>query len=267
MTERRVPGWLASIIGIVTVIVVWWLASAIFFRPDAGKTYTPMPSPWAVIHTIYGDTLTPYWRVFKVTITEALTGFVWGNGLALILSSVVLVIPQLEKVVVQIAVVTYCLPIVAIGGIAIIVLGGATETGGTSPTAVFLAALCCFFITVVGSILGFKSADKASLDVVKVYGGGSFVQLYKVRLVAALPSILNSLQVAVPTAFLGAVLGEYFGKIDVSVGTQLIKFQQVLDSERLWAMFLLLAVVAMIGYGIVGLIARLVTPWVSGGTS
>ena len=267
MTERRVPGWLAGIIGIVTVLAVWWLASAVAFQPEPGTSYTPLPSPWAVLDTIREDTLKPYWAIFKVTIAEALTGFAWGNGLALLLSSVVLVFPRLEKVVVQIAVVTYCLPIVAIGGIAIIVLGGATETGGTSSTAVFLAALCCFFITVVGAILGFKSADQASLDVVKVYGGGSFVQLYKVRLVAALPAILNALQVAVPTAFLGAVLGEYFGKIDVSVGTQLIKFQQVLDSEHIWALFLLLAVVAMIGYGIVGLIARFVTPWVSGGPS
>lgn len=264
MRPGRLPGWLAGLIGAAVVLGGWWLASALAFTPEPGTSYTPLPSPWAVLGTLAEDGLAPYWNVFRVTIEEALRGFAWGNGLALLLASLVLVMPRLERLVVQVAVVTYCLPIVAVGGIAIIVLGGAEEPGAPSSTAVFLAALCCFFTTVVGALLGFKSADRASLDVVRVYGGGRLTQLRKVRLVAALPAILNALQIAVPTAFLGAVLGEYMGKIDVSVGTQLIKFQQALDSERLWALFLLSALVALIGYGAVGLVARLVTPWVSG---
>jgi ABC-type nitrate/sulfonate/bicarbonate transport system permease component len=79
-----------------------------------------------------------------------------------------------------------------------------------------------------------------------------------------LPAILNALQIAVPTAFLGAVLGEYMGATDRSVGILLIRLQGNLDSERVWAVFLLCAAVALIGYGLVGLLARLVTPWISG---
>ena len=169
-----------------------------------------------------------------------------------------------EPVVTQIAVVSYCLPIVAVGGIAIVILGGAKKPGDPSATAIFLAALAVFFTTVVGALLGFKAADRASLDVVRVYGGNRWTQLVKVRLVAALPAILNALQVAVPTAFLGAVLGEYMGATDRSVGITLIRLQGDLDSVRVWAVFLLCAVVALVGYGLVGLVARLVTPWVSG---
>ncbi|WP_240771301.1 ABC transporter permease subunit [Nocardioides sp. GY 10113] len=263
---RGVPRWLAGLIGLAVVLGAWWLLAVLVFRPEPGTTYTPLPTPWAVLSTMASDGFAPYWNIFQVTISEALVGFLWGNGLALLLASLVLVAPWLERVIVQIAVVTYCLPIVAVGGIAIIVLGGADEPGGRSSTAVFLAALCCFFTTVVGALLGFRSADRASLDLISVYGGGRVTQLRKVRLVAALPAILNALQIAVPTALLGAVLGEYMGKIDVSVGTQLIKFQQVLDSERLWALFLLSALVALIGYGLLGLVARVVTPWVSGRT-
>ena len=56
----------------------------------------------------------------------------------------------------------------------------------------FLAALAVFFTTVVGALLGFKAADKASLDVVSVYGGGRFTQLRKVRLVAAVHGVSGS---------------------------------------------------------------------------
>lgn len=260
--ERRVPGWLAGIVGVTGLLGLWWLF-ALAFAPDRG-TYTPVPTPWAVLGRLADDGIGAYWPPFEVTITEAAYGFLWGNGLALLVAGTVLVLPRLEPIIVQVAVVSYCLPLVAVGGISIVVLGGATRPGDPSATAIFLAALAVFFTTVVGALLGFRSADRASLDVVHVYGGGRIAQLRKVRLVAALPAILNALQVAVPTAFLGAVLGEYLGATDRSVGITLIRLQGNLDSERVWAVFLLCALVAMVGYGALGLVARLVTPWVSG---
>lgn len=262
VAQRRIPGWLAGLVGLAALLGLWWLFAAAF-APDRGS-YTPVPSPWAVLNQLAEDGWAPYWGPFRVTITEAALGFLWGNGIALLVAGSVLVAPRLEPVIVQLAVVSYCLPLVAVGGISIVVLGGATSPGDPSATAVFLAALAVFFTTVVGSLLGFRSADRASLDVVHVYGGGRWTQLRKVRLVAALPAILNALQVAVPTAFLGAVLGEYLGATDRSVGITLIRLQGNLDSERVWAVFLLCALVAMVGYGALGVVARLVTPWVSG---
>lgn len=264
MRGRRVSGWLAGVIGAVALIAAWWVFSATVFRPPPGTTFTPVPSPFVVFQTIWQDGIAAYWGVFQVTITEALIGYAWGNALALLLAATVLLVPRIETVVVQIAVVSYCLPVVAVGGIAIVVLGGAKRAGDPSATAIFLAALAVFFTTVVGALLGFRSSDRASLDVVRVYGGSRFTQLRKVRLIAALPAILNALQIAVPSAFLGAILGEYMGGTDRGVGITLIRLQGDLDSARVWAVFLLSAIVALIGYAIVGLISRAVTPWVSG---
>lgn len=264
MRRRRLPGWLTGLIGLAALILVWWVFSLTAFTPAPGTDFTPVPTPLAVVQTLLADGLAPYWQVFQVTITEALIGFAWGNGIALLLASTVLLVPKLETVVTQIAVVTYCLPIVAVGGIAIVILGGAKRAGDPSATAIFLAALAVFFTTVVGALLGFRSADPASLDVVRVFGGGRLTQLRKVRLIAALPAILNALQIAVPTAFLGAVLGEYMGATDRSVGILLIRLQGNLDSERVWVVFLLCAAVALVGYAIVGALARIVAPWISG---
>ncbi|TXK20076.1 ABC transporter permease subunit [Homoserinibacter sp. GY 40078] len=258
------PGWLAGIVGAVVIVAAWWLLSVTVFTPPEGTDFTPVPTPLAVLQQLIADGPSAYWSVFQVTVTEALIGFAWGNGLALLLASTVLLLPRIEPVVTQIAVVSYCLPVVAVGGIAIVVLGGAKQPGDPSATAIFLAALAVFFTTVVGALAGFRAADRASLDVVRVFGGGRWTQLTKVRLIAAAPAILNALQIAVPSAFLGAVLGEYMGATDRSVGITLIRLQGNLDSTRVWAVFLLCAVVALVGYAIVGLLSRLVTPWVSG---
>lgn len=267
MRAVRVPAWAAGIIGGACLIVLWWVFSLTAFRVQEGTTFTPVPSPWAVFEWLFVDgNIAGAWGVFQPTITAAGTGYLWGNGVALILAAFVLVFPRIETVITQIAVVSYCLPIVAVGGISVVVLGGAKSPGDPSVTAIFLAALVCVFTTVVGSILGFKSADRSSLDVVRVFGGSAWTQLRKVRLIAALPAILNALQIAVPTAFLGAVLGEYLGAITAGVGPTLIRLQGQLDVAGVWSVFLLCAVFALVAYGLVGLVVRFVTPWVSGGS-
>ena len=136
--------------------------------------------------------------------------------------------------------------------------------GEPSGTAVLLAALSVFFTTVVGALLGLKSADKSSLDLITVYGGSKFTQLVKVRLIAALPAILNALQIAVPAAFLGAVLGEFFGKIEVGVGIAMILAQQNSNAPLVWALALASGAVALLGFALVGLIARGIAPWSKG---
>ena len=261
--RRTFPSWAIGTLGLVAMVAVWWLLAVTVFAPDGGD-YTPVPTPWAVLQAIGDAGLDFYWTNFSVTLREAATGYVWGNGLALALSALVLVVPQLEGILMQVAVVTYCVPIVALGSIAIIVLGGAEAPGEPSPTAVFLAALSVIFTTVVGTVLGLKAADASALDVVTVYGGSRLTQLRKVRLVAALPQVLSALQIAVPAAFLGAILGEYFGKIETGVGPALVAAQGQLQAAQVWAIFLLCALVAIVGYGAVGLVGRLVAPWSSG---
>ncbi|WP_298226311.1 ABC transporter permease subunit [Gryllotalpicola sp.] len=262
---RAFPRWAATIAGIAVILLIWWLASFIHYDQANGTAFHPVPAPWDVVDwLVIQGALPGYWPSLQPTLIEAGLGFLWGNGIALLLCALVLLVPWLETVITQIAVVSYCLPIVAVGSLAIILIGGAKNPGDPSQTGILLAALVLFFTTVSGTLLGFKSADAASVDVVRVFGGGRWSQLVKVRLVAALPAILSALQVAVPTSFLGAVLGEYMGHIDRSVGTLLIFYQSQNDSIGMWSLFLLCALVSVVGYGIVGLIARLITPWVRG---
>jgi ABC-type nitrate/sulfonate/bicarbonate transport system permease component len=260
----RLPLWAVSILGAVALVAAWWIVAALFFAPKGGGSYAAIPTPPQVVQAFLDDGIGFFWRAFSVTLGEAAVGYLWGNGLALALSALVLVLPWLEGVLSQVAVITYCIPIVAVGPLALIILGGSERAGEPSKTAIFLAALSVFFTTVVGTLLGLKAADRASLDVVSVYGGSRFTQLRKVRLIAALPSVLSALQIAVPAAFLGAVLGEYFGGIEIGVTPILVSAAVALNSPRVWAIFLLCALVAIIGYAILGLVGRLVTPWSTG---
>lgn len=256
----RLPPWLTGAIGAAAIIILWWMVATLFVSKTGAR---PIPTPLEVVLSYIDSGWEYYWRNFSVTLAEAGIGYLWGNGIALVLAGIVLVVPRLEGVAMQLAIITYCIPIVAVGMLAIVLIP-IPKPGEPSGTAVLLAALSVFFTTVVGALLGLKSADASSLDLITVYGGSRVTQLVKVRLIAALPAILSALQIAVPAAFLGAVLGEFFGKIETGVGIAMILAQQNSDAPLVWALALASGAVALLGFALVGLIARAIAPWSKG---
>jgi ABC-type nitrate/sulfonate/bicarbonate transport system permease component len=261
--DIRLPPWVTGAIGVVGLVLVWWIISVIWINPS-GKSVIPSPADVVVAAVNAGWEY--FWRNFSVTLAEAGIGYVWGNVIALLLAFLVLIVPRMEGIVTQIAILTYCVPIVAIGMIAII-LFPVPDPGQPSGTAVLLAALSVLFTTIVGALVGLKSADQTSLDLIRVYGGSKLTQLRKVRLIAALPAILNALQIAVPAAFLGAVLSEFFGKVEAGVGMSMMLAMQTAQSGLVWALAIASGIVALAGFAIVGFIARLITPWSKGASA
>jgi ABC-type nitrate/sulfonate/bicarbonate transport system permease component len=248
MSARR-STWAGGAVGIAALIGAWSLLSTTVFGPGDG-----VPTPWAVVASVFDDGWTFYSPHVEQTVAEALTGYLVGNALALGLAVLVLLVPVLERVITQIAVASYCLPIVAIGPILSLVLDGDKPMSA-------MAGLSVFFTTLIGALLGLRSADPASLDLVRAYGGGRWQQMLRVRLIAALPSTLAALKIAGPAALLGAIIGEYLGRVDSGLGIAMTIAQQQLDVPRTWGIALVSGAVAGIAYGTVGLIARYALPW------
>ncbi|SEJ24494.1 ABC transporter permease [Demequina mangrovi] len=260
---RRLPPWATAAVSAVGLVAAWWILSVTVFANVGSGDTKAIPSPPQVVSEYGNVGFDFYVTHFSVTLNEAVQGYLWGNGIALILAALVMVIPRLEGAVTQLAVISYCVPIVAIGPLLVLIFEVPAK-GEPSGTAIFIAALSVFFTTVVGSLLGLHAADKASLDVVSVYGGNAWTQLRKVRVVAALPAVLTALQIAVPAAFLGAVLGEYFGKVETGIGPAMVIAQQSLNSPRVWGIALASGAVALVLYLAVGLLTRMSTPWAKG---
>ncbi|MBF6172969.1 ABC transporter permease [Nocardia blacklockiae] len=241
---RRAGGAL----GVAALIALWWALAALGV---AGGT---VPSPWTVLHTMYTDGWALYGPNFRVTAAGALQGFLWGNGLAIALAVLVLLAPPIESLATQLAILSYCTPLLALGPIILVVFGGRTPT-------VFLAAMYCFFTTMVGTVAGLRSADRTSLDLIRAYGGGRWQQLRRVQVIAALPNTLAALKIAAPSAVLGAIIGEYLGGVDSGIGVALTAAQTSYNVPRTWGMALAAAALAGVGYAAVALLARLATPW------
>jgi ABC-type nitrate/sulfonate/bicarbonate transport system permease component len=246
--RRRMPGWVSSVIGIAALVGLWEILGATVF--SGGRA---VPTPTAVVRQIIKDGWHFYGPNLKATVTVAAKGWFWGNLLAIALAMLILLGQIFEGPLLQLGVVSYCLPIVAIGPILVLAFRGDTPR-------VVLAALAVFYTTLIGMLIGLRSADVTSLDVVRAYGGGPGKQLTKVRLRSSLPSLFAALRIAAPAAVLGAIIGEYLGA-DRGLGVAMINSEQSLDVARTWGIALVAAAVAGLGYGLTAFVGRLLTPW------
>ncbi|MEO3792584.1 ABC transporter permease subunit [Nonomuraea sp. B10E15] len=245
---RRAQG----LAGVVALVAVWWLLAVTVFAGGGA-----VPTPWAVLAGMGDDGWAFYGPNVIATVSAAAQGFLWGNGLAIGVALLVLLVPRLEAVATQLAVISYCVPLLAIGPIVLVVFGG-------EATVVFLAAISVFFTTLIGALLGLRSADQAGLDLVTVYGGGRLARLRYVQIISALPSTFAGLRISAPSALLGAIIGEYLGSNDQGIGVSLMISQQQFQVPRTWGLALVAGLIAGLGYAVVALVARVVTPWSKG---
>lgn len=258
---KSVPAWAGAVAGILVILVGWELVSLLFFRTISGRPGA-VPPPASVAAQL-GSDLTDgvYWNAIAETGLAALKGYAIGNLIAFFLAFLVLIVPWFDGLATQLAVVCSCVPVTAVAPIVVLL-----SPAGSRATSVFLAALSVIFTTVVGSLVGLRAASKTQLDVVRAYGGGRIAQLLKVRLIAALPSIMAALQIGAPAAFLGAVVGEYFLiGVDSGIGILLLAAQATASSVKLWAIGFICGGIAGLAYFLIGRLGRLLTPWSGGG--
>jgi ABC-type nitrate/sulfonate/bicarbonate transport system permease component len=109
--------------GVAVLVAVWWILAATAFRSSGA-----VPTPPAVLHQFAEDGWDFYWTNASVTLRGAAVGYLWGNLLALAVALVVLLLPVTEGVATQLAVISHCMPLTAIGPIILVVFGGRAPT-------------------------------------------------------------------------------------------------------------------------------------------
>lgn len=245
--RQAVPG----LIGFVGFLVVWEVSGRVV---NSGRQIPLIPPPTQVLDAILKDGWSYYSPNISTTLKYAVDGWVWGNVAAVVAAGLVLLVPQLEVVILQLGVTTYCLPLVAVAPLVFLVYEGETPYR-------IITVLFVFFTTLVLTLAGLRGADPTSLDVVRAYGGGRWQGLRRVRIVSALPSIFAGLKIAGPAAVLGAVLAEFFQPADSGLGVGIIRSQQQLEIPRTWGIAVVSTMIGAAAYLLTSLVARVATPW------
>ena len=211
------------------------------------------PSPVQVLQVFAerGDVL---WTNFWPTLMEAASGFLVGNTVAAVLA-VWFVHSQLaERAFYPIAVFVNTIPIIAVAPILVLLLGN-----GYAPKIV-IAALICFFPTLVNMVRGLKAVSPQMLELMRVLSANRREVLFKIRLQSSLPFLFAALKIASTTCVIGAIVGEWIGS-NYGLGALILEATYNYRAPLLYATVVLGAGMAVAAFAIVTLVERRVLKW------
>ncbi len=239
---------LMPLVGAGTLLAIW--AGLVY-----GLEVPPYiaPSPLRVAETLYSrfgmlmNNLLP-------TMIEAVSGFLLGNVVAIVIATVFVHQKTLEEAFFPMIVLINTIPVLAKAPILVLLLGNGIEP------KIAIAALICFFPTLVNMVRGLESVNPQAMELMRVLSASKREIFFKLRLQNSLPYLFSALKIAASTAVIGAIVGEWIGTT-VGIGALLIQAMYNFDSALLYATAIVGACFSVAFYFVITVIERLVVRW------
>jgi NitT/TauT family transport system permease protein len=124
-----------------------------------------------------------------------------------------------------------------------------------------IAAVLCFFPVLVNTLRGLTSVRPSSIELMRSYACGEIEIFRRVRLPTALPFIFSALKIATVLAMIGAIVGDYFGGSQESLGILIRRSAGVFAFTEAWAAIVVASVLGISFYAAVALAERAVMRW------
>ncbi|MEJ1158671.1 ABC transporter permease [Prosthecomicrobium sp. N25] len=234
--------------GIAAMIATWALLVYVLKVPPFVA-----PSPQLV-----GVTLVSRFDVLMTnllpTAIEAVSGFLLGNLAAIVIATVFVHKKSMEQAFFPVVVLINTIPVVAKAPILVLLLGNGMEP------KIAIAALICFFPTLVNMVRGLESVNPQSLELMKVLSASKSEIFFKLRLLNAVPYLFSALKIAASTAVIGAIVGEWIGST-TGIGALIIQSTYNFDSAMLYATVIVGSAFSVLFFLAISLAERLVVRW------
>jgi NitT/TauT family transport system permease protein len=160
----------------------------------------------------------------------------------------------MEQAFFPVVVLINSIPVVAKAPILVLLLGNGMEP------KIAIAALVCFFPTLVNMVRGLESINPQSLELMKVLSASKTEIFFKLRLLNSVPYLFSALKIAASTAVIGAIVGEWIGS-NSGIGALIIQSTFNFDSAMLYATVFVGSVFSVSFFLVITLIERLVVRW------
>jgi ABC-type nitrate/sulfonate/bicarbonate transport system permease component len=190
----------------------------------------------------------------RATVTEATVGLVVAALAGAAFAVLIAIWPFARRAVYPLLVISQTVPAIVLAPILIAWLGF-----GLFPKVV-VVALVGFFPVVVSTVDGLVGTDPERIDLVRSFGADRWQQLRLVQGPSALPAFFAGCKIAATYAVIGAVIGEWMGASE-GLGLVMTRASRAFRTDRVFAAIVIVALVSLLLFGIVSLIARLATPW------
>jgi ABC-type nitrate/sulfonate/bicarbonate transport system permease component len=127
-----------------------------------------------------------------------------------------------------------------------------------------ISAVTAFFPIVISTYAGIRQADRGLIQAARDLGANTRQIQLKVVVPAAMPSILSGLQLGMGVTIILIVAAEMIGGSSQSgMGYLLINSGQVMETEKVFASLVVLAVMGAVIIKLQQWIDRKVAPWIA----
>jgi putative hydroxymethylpyrimidine transport system permease protein len=238
------PAILIIVAGIGLWQLIIWLGHVPeYLIPSPSEIAVDMKTDWPVL----GPAL-------LVTLKEILIGFLISAAAGVGIAVVLHLSNTLRRAFYPILIGSQTVPIVVLAPILVIIFGY-----GILPKLV-IVALICFFPIVVNGIDGLRSVDDDLIRMMRTLHGTRWGIFKRVEFPAALPSFFSGMRIAATFAAIGAVFGEWSGSSQ-GLGYVMLAATPNLLTARIFAAIVFLTAVALMLFGVVSLLERILVPW------
>jgi NitT/TauT family transport system permease protein len=235
-------------LGIIGLLLLWWAVVAIFqVKPFIA------PSPWAVLQTLYVKREVLLSNLIP-TAGEALGGFLMGNLIAIAVATLFVHNRRLQEIFFPVVVMFNSIPVVAKAPILVLIMGNGVEP------KIAIAALVCFFPTLVNSVRGLEAVNPQAMELMRVLSATKREIFFKLRVFSALPFLFSALRIAASMSVIGAVVGEWIGATQ-GIGAMIIQATYNFDSALLYAAIVMSAALSGTFFMVIVALERAIIRW------
>ncbi len=225
VAAQRAARWkrrLLPLAGAATLLFAWWALVAWF---QVKPFIAPAPQ---VVAAVLWQKSGILWDNLVPTATEAVGGFLIGNLAAIAIATLFVHRKSLEMAFFPIVVLINSIPVVAKAPILVLLMGNGMEP------KIAIAAIVCFFPTLVNMVRGLEAVTPEALELMHVLSARKWEIFLRLRLPGSVPYLFSALKIASSTAVVGAIVGEWIGS-QQGIGALIIQATYNFDSALLYA--------------------------------
>lgn len=240
--------YLPPLLAVAGILLAWESGVRFFGVPPY---IAPAPSDVAATLSQESELLL---RNFWPTLFESVLGFLIGNLIAISVAIAFVHNKSVEKAFYPLAVFINTIPILAIAPILVLIFGNGLLA------KVVIAALICFFPTLVNMTRGLQAVSPQTLELARILSASKWEIFWKIRLPSSLPYLFSALKIASTTCVIGAIVGEWVGA-DVGLGALIIDATFNFRSALLYATVFVSSGLAVLLFTAVTMTERMVIRW------
>lgn len=245
---QSITSTINTLAALLVLLVVWQIVCVLGIVPGY-----MLPSPVQVV-SAFVEEFPLLMSHLRVTLAEAFIGLLCGVAVGFAAAVLMDRFETFYKAVYPLVVLTQTIPTVAIAPLLVLWFGYEMLP------KVILIVITTFFPVTVGVLIGLRSADKDTMNLLRSMGAGRMQIFRYVKLPGAMGQFFSSLRISAAYSVVGAVISEWLGGFN-GLGVYMTRVKKAFAFDKMFAVIFLISIISLLLMKLVDFLQKKCMPW------